>query len=282
MSALTEQDVLAHQEFVPWPEQHQVEQDLLLCRAMVAIFEDDFLKAQVAMRGGTVLHKVHLSPASRYSQDIDLVVVGDRPEEHIRRALNRVLRPILGKEKSSAWDYVKLAVRNAARPSRILRVIYKVSSVAIPGMTLSIEVEANVEERVPHYPLQFLPFSVPFRDAVLETILVSYNINEMLATKLRALFQRTKGRDLFDLYWALTAPAAYPVSHTEVISAFQHYMAAESTGIVRSDFVASLREKLKDVGFRTDMLPLLLKGVAYDPDEAGVILEKTLLSLLPE
>lgn len=282
MSALTEQDVLAHQEVVPWPELHQVEQDLLLCRAMVAIFDDDFLKAQVAMRGGTVLHKVHLAPASRYSQDIDLVVVGDRPENHIRRALNRVLRPILGKEKSSAWDYVKLTVRNAARPSRILRVIYTVPSIIAPGMTLTIEVEANVEERFPHYPLQHLPFSVPFRDVVLDTTLVSYNIDEMLGTKMRALFQRTKGRDLFDLYWALTATAAYPVSRTNAIAAFRHYMAAESTSVGRNEFVASLQRKLKDIGFRTDMLPLLLTGVAYDPDEAGRVLEERLLSLLPE
>lgn len=222
MTALTEQDVLAHQEIVPWQELHQVEQDLLLCRAMVAIFQDEFLKTQVAMRGGTVLHKVHLAPASRYSQDIDLVVVGDRPEDHIRKGLNRVLRPILGKEKSSVWDSVKLTVRNAAKPSRILRAIYKVPSVVQKGMRLTIEVEANVDERIPHYPVQRLPFSVPFREEVLTTTLVSYNIDEMLGTKMRALFQRTKGRDLFDLYWALTAPAANPVSSTNVIAAFQH------------------------------------------------------------
>jgi hypothetical protein len=69
------------------------------------------------MRGGTVLHKVHLAPAARYSEDIDLVAVGDRPEGHIRKALLRVLRPVLGRERSSVWDSVQLAVRNAAKPS---------------------------------------------------------------------------------------------------------------------------------------------------------------------
>ncbi len=73
MIALTRKDVLAHEVVVPWPEPYQVEQDLLLCLAMHAIFEDRFLSSQVAMRGGTVLHKVHLSPAARYSEDIDLV-----------------------------------------------------------------------------------------------------------------------------------------------------------------------------------------------------------------
>jgi predicted nucleotidyltransferase component of viral defense system len=103
MTPLTLQDVLAHQASVPWPELYQVEQDLLLSLSMRAIFDDPFLSAQVAMRGGTVLHKIHLAPAARYSEDIDLVVVGERPEGHIRKALMRVLRPVLGREKSSAW-----------------------------------------------------------------------------------------------------------------------------------------------------------------------------------
>src|ERR1700722_9896605 len=115
MTPLTLQDVLAHQSSVPWPEIHQVEQDLLLSLSMRAIFDDPFLSGQVTMRGGTVLHKLHLAPPSRYSEDIDLVVVGDRPGGHIRKALMRVLRPVLGKEKSSAWATVlRTAKRNVA------------------------------------------------------------------------------------------------------------------------------------------------------------------------
>jgi predicted nucleotidyltransferase component of viral defense system len=90
--ALTQKDVLAHEVAVPWSEPYQIEQDLLLCLVMHAIFEDRFLSGQVAMRGGTVLHKVHLARAARYSADIDLVAIGDRPEGHIRKALLRVLR----------------------------------------------------------------------------------------------------------------------------------------------------------------------------------------------
>ena len=62
MTPLTRRDVLAHQAAVPWPSQRQVEQDLLLCRAMAALFNDTFLHTQIAMRGGTLLHKVHLAP----------------------------------------------------------------------------------------------------------------------------------------------------------------------------------------------------------------------------
>ena len=70
MIQLTRRDILAHQLLVPWSNQKQVEQDLLLCESMIALFRDDFLKEQIAMRGGTLLHKVHLAPASRYSEDV--------------------------------------------------------------------------------------------------------------------------------------------------------------------------------------------------------------------
>ena len=34
--------------------------------------------------------------------------------------------------------------------------------------------------------------------------IISYHLDELLGTKLRALYQRRKGRDLFDLYWAIS------------------------------------------------------------------------------
>jgi predicted nucleotidyltransferase component of viral defense system len=109
MTPITRQDILAHQTIVPWSAQYQVEQDLLLCRAMVALFDDDFLSSQIAMRGGTLLHKVHLAPASRYSEDIDLVLVGNRPEEHIRRAIRRVSQPARRTTWRCARDHRELS-----------------------------------------------------------------------------------------------------------------------------------------------------------------------------
>ena len=228
MTALTRRDVLAHQAHVPWPSQRQVEQDLLLCRAMAAIFNDRFLHSQVAMRGGTLLHKVHLAPPSRYSEDIDLVVFGDRPEQHIRRALRRVLSDVLGAPKTSAWGAITLAIRNSVKPSRVLRMTYSLPSISEPGMTLDIVVEANVTERTPHRPIVEIPFEFPFRDALVKTLVNGYDIHEMLGTKMRALFQRRRGRDLFDLYWALTL-ANPPVDPAAIIESFQHYLRQEDS-----------------------------------------------------
>ena len=40
-------------EFVPWKDMLMVEQDLIICRALVSIFADDFLRENLAFRGGT-------------------------------------------------------------------------------------------------------------------------------------------------------------------------------------------------------------------------------------
>jgi predicted nucleotidyltransferase component of viral defense system len=281
MTPLTRRDVITHQSVVPWPNQVQVEQDLLLCRAMAALFEDRFLQSQVAMRGGTLLHKVYLAPPSRYSEDIDLVVIGDRPEGHIRKALHRVLSGVLGTPQQSVWDNLKLAVRNTVKPSRVLRMTYAIPSLTETGRTLAVVVEVNVTERTPYRPVVRIPFEFPFRDSVVRTQVNGYDIHEMLGTKLRALFQRRRGRDLFDLYWALTL-AKPPVVPANIIESFQHYLELEGSVAGRAEFVAILDAHLADSGFRSDMNQLLRVGITYDPQQAGHYVKTKLLALLPE
>jgi predicted nucleotidyltransferase component of viral defense system len=62
----------------PWQTNEQIEQDFVICKALVEIFKDEFLADSLAFRGGTALHKLYLQPQSRYSEDIDLVQI--RPE----------------------------------------------------------------------------------------------------------------------------------------------------------------------------------------------------------
>jgi predicted nucleotidyltransferase component of viral defense system len=105
----------------------------------------------------------------------------------------------------------------------------------------------------------------------------------MLGTKMRALFQRKKGRDLFDLYWALTTESLLPVTVDDIVSAFQHYMREEDTKVPRAEFIAHLRSCVEDrAGFCTDMTPLLRKDLDYDPRKAASYVESQVLSRLPE
>jgi hypothetical protein len=158
---------------------------------------------------------------------------------------------------------------------------YSVPSVSEPGTTLDIVVEANVTERTPHRPIVEIPFEFLFRDAPVKTLINGYDIHEMLGTKMRALFQRRRGRDLFDLYWALTF-ATPPANPAAIIESFQHYLRQEGAQTGRAEFVGILESHLADRGFCSDMDQLLRTGAVYDPHKAGEYVKANLLKLLPD
>ena len=63
----------------PWATDAQVEQDLIISRAVVEIFKAEDLALRLAWRGGTALFMLHLRPGARYSEDIDLVQIASEP-----------------------------------------------------------------------------------------------------------------------------------------------------------------------------------------------------------
>jgi len=74
-----------------WNENIKVEQDLVITRALVAIYNDEFLKEKLAFRGGTALHKLFFKPPVRYSEDIDLVQIKAAPIGNILDQLRKSL-----------------------------------------------------------------------------------------------------------------------------------------------------------------------------------------------
>lgn len=52
----------------PWPDTRQVEQDLVICRALCDLFQAPSLTGKIAFRGGTALHKLLFPQALRYSE----------------------------------------------------------------------------------------------------------------------------------------------------------------------------------------------------------------------
>jgi len=102
----------AWQGYAPWPKRSQIEQDLRLSRGVATIFADPVLNEHLAMRGGTVLHKAHLAPASRYSEDIDLVLVKAMDTDTLDQHLRRALTPVLGQPSDSMIADAWLAIRN--------------------------------------------------------------------------------------------------------------------------------------------------------------------------
>ncbi len=88
--------VTAWRTRAPWVQDSQVEQDLILSRALVEIFSHPVLAEGLAMRGGTAIYKLYFQPPARYSEDIDLVQIEAGPAGPLMDALREALNPWLG------------------------------------------------------------------------------------------------------------------------------------------------------------------------------------------
>ena len=72
-------DIVFWRQNSPWQLDGQVEQDLVISRALVELFTDEAIRQNLAFRGGTALYKLYMDKPVRYSEDIDLVQVAPKP-----------------------------------------------------------------------------------------------------------------------------------------------------------------------------------------------------------
>lgn len=237
---------------VPWAGDHQVEHDLILSRALVEIFSEPTLARAVAFRGGTALHKLIVPAPLRYSDDIDLVQVASGPIGDLMRTLRGRLDPLLG-----ASGFERSPISHTA--------VYRFSSEIPPTQPLRLKIEINTREHFTVLGHRRRPFRVASPWFTGDADIVTYEPDELCATKLRALYQRSKGRDLFDLAIALEHGIVDPDA---VVRCCLEYLKIGGRRITRRQFVANLRAKIRRPAFRNDTAPLLPPSVAYDPDAA--------------
>jgi predicted nucleotidyltransferase component of viral defense system len=236
----------------PWVLDRQVEQDLVISRAIVALFSRAPLADGLAFRGGTALYKLHSTPAARYSEDIDLVQTNPGSIGEVLDAIHAALDPWLGKPK---WKQTEGRVTLS----------YRFESEDVPPVGLKLKVEINSREHFTVYGLKDHRFEVTSRWFTGAANLRTYDLDELLGTKLRALYQRKKGRDLFDLGLALQRGG---VSPERVVEVFSKYMEFDGAKVTRAMFEQNLAAKKKDPIFTADMTPLLAHGQAWDFDDA--------------
>ncbi len=242
----------------------QVEQDLVICRAVVALFSQPLLSDHLAFRGGTALHKLHLAPPTRYSEDIDLVQVQAGPHGAIMDAVRSALDGFLG-EPRRAWG--------AGSTTLTYRITPEGGTVG----QMRLKVEINTREHFTVLGLEKRPFAVESRWFSGRCEIPTYPLDELLGTKLRALYQRRKGRDLFDLWLGITAGKAKPAA---IVDVFRKYMAAEKHEVSQKDFRENLAAKAKDRRFLGDIETLLRADIVYDHAKAHRLVDEQLLSLL--
>jgi len=240
-------------EKTPWGLNQQVEQDLIICRALVNIYSDPFLREHLAFRGGTALGKLYLNPQPRYSEDIDLVQMNAEPIketiDHLRDTLAWLGEPVVKQKKYNNT------------------LVFKVQPTDPDAGEIHLKVEINCKEHFSVFPMVRVPFVVESSWFSGRCEVLTYELEEMAGTKLRALYQRRKGRDLFDLSKILTQSPG--LDKEKVMRSYERYLGFTATHLpTYKEFVMNMEEKLQDEEFLTDTDFILVPQVEYAPQTA--------------
>lgn len=257
--------LLEWQNHAQWPSLAQIEQDLVLSRIIVEVYSNPLLKNHLVFRGGTALHKLFLSPAGRYSEDVDFVQIHPGPIGPLLQELRKILSPWLGKPK---W---KLSEGRAT-------LYYRFTAEEEFDQPMRVKIEINTREHFHHLDLIEVFYKVENIWFNGEAGIRTYALEELMGTKLRALYQRKKGRDLFDLYAILKNHPQ--ISCSKIIDCFNLYMKKENNIITKAEFQMNLAQKRQDAVFLNDIAPLLRAGHEYSHEEAHGLVETSLIHRL--
>lgn len=113
-----------------------------------------------------------------------------------------------------------------------------------------------------------------------ECELTTYSLDELVGTKLRALYQRKKGRDLFDLQLALQS-GLLDVDH--VLESYNKYMEfVVEKAPTYKQYVQNMELKMQDPEFLDDT-DILLRTDAprFEPVAAWDLVKRTFVDKMP-
>ena len=178
--------IIGWQKEAPWQSNDQIEQDLILSRILVEVYNHPFLSEELLFRGGTAISKMYVKKPLRYSEDLDFVQVKAGGIKDIVEAIQQTLAPWLGKSSTEPR-------RNG------FRIFYRFKPESNLTITRKIKIEINTREHFTHFSQLKLYYEVNSAWYSDSCEVVTYDLDELAGTKLRALYQRRKGRDLFDL-----------------------------------------------------------------------------------
>jgi len=251
-------------EFLPWKTKEYIEQDLIICRALCALHNDEYLAHHLAFRGGTTLNKLYLHPQPRYSEDIDLVQINPEP---IKETLERIRKELafLGK------PVIKQKLHNNT-------LIFRFNSEVPPTIPLRLKVEINTREHFNVLGLKQHDFNINNNWFSGSCKVTTYHLEELLGTKLRALYQRRKGRDLFDLWKALSTQN---LNIESIIRCYREYIGfVVDIPPTKKEYLLNMEQKIEDEEFLGDTEMLLRPEEKYNPVEAWNLVRSQLIEKL--
>ena len=259
--------IQAWKSVATWVSDSQVEQDLIISRALCELYSEQEIKDKLAFRGGTALQKLFFKRPARYSEDIDLVQI---PKEAIGKTVDAI------RKKLDTW----LGKPQMDRKTGRVTLRYRFDSTEEPINKMKLKIEINTAEHFSVFGYVDKNFEMDSEWFSGKCQITTFTTEEILGTKLRALYQRKKGRDLFD--FACAFKEFNKLSHADIVKCFLKYMEYGGHKVSRAEFEQALHEKRKDSAFISDIRALLPEGADdFKPQNTFDEIEEKLVYLIP-
>lgn len=184
------QDGLDHwNNVVAWDTNIEVEQDLILARFIVEAANDPLLSQAVVLKGGTCLNKIWLDSPWRYSEDLDYQLVHDSNIKEITKAFQEI---------GEKFGFSRINHDSNVWLSHVFMV-----DQSLEGDRLRIKVDVQKKPLHPEASVSQEEFQVDNPWFQGKASVLSISPQEILASKVIAIYQRRQPRDLFDIWAAL-------------------------------------------------------------------------------
>lgn len=245
---ITEADIRRWRGEVPWTDADNVEQDLALSRLIIEIANHPLLGNELVFRGGTCFHKIWLDRPWRYREDLDYV-------RRTAGGVGAVLDALREVGHAVGFDRASSDVRRHPK--------LRLFSTFENGQPMRIKIEMNTFERSPAQLITKVPFQVDTSWFAGQADVSTFTLEELVATKIRALYQRRKGRDLFDMWLAVEEANLAPHAIAEAFGPYR------PDGWTPALAMENLDAKLEDTRFTTDLETLVAVWPERYTIEAG-------------
>ena len=233
------------------PDLTLAELDYRLVHALRAIYADPFLRDRLYLKGGTALNKFYLPDQGRLSVDLDFNAVGPRDQVlEERTQFSRRVMTVLGQQDDSydftyRWRYNQATVYARYTPLT-----------GVAQQRLKVEISFIERFAILGREKQALSLSLFEEPLVVNT----YRLEELTSTKLRALYDRRKGRDIYDLFRI----SDLDLNQAAVRRMVLYYFYRANKVFHYPTFVENVEQKIAERGFHDDVRGLIRRGSSLD------------------
>lgn len=206
------------------------------------IYENDFLKSRLVLKGGTAINFIYFGML-RLSVDIDFNFVSDDSKEDMLKTRKEIDRILTKAFSINGYEIEKV--------ERYALLQYNLKYTNTAGNIDRIKAEINFMERVPVFDIVDRKISVFDNNTKVRT----YVIEELFATKLRALLTRAASRDLFDVFNLLKSGFKFDEKMLKKCFIFYFCLADDFRKLD-----AEIISEIDPIEIKRFLLPLLEKG----------------------